>query len=423
MIHLASSFKFHPVGFGLFTSGKIGNFRFVYDCGSKSKTCVNNCVESEFPELERIRLDLLSISHFHFDHISGLKKLLESVEKIDTIILPYYTPRERLIYILALINNSGDFIPNGWEFDFLKDPVGYLITNFNERIGEIILIKGGNDYLEDNTKQNNTLDKDIPDIELENLEIDFDELEDSDENQQIKEDEGIESSKVYVKKYGSVKLRTSNSIPIWQFVFYYPPLTEKAILYFNQILAKAKLNSINAKSDLDAIVNDVSFDRIAKKTKMHGKDINNTSLTLYHSPLCKHELFAWSLLACMFNNSPFHIHYFIPINYSSAKGFFYSGDIDFNIYHLVLDNYYNRLLDQICVFQVPHHGSIENWRPSISNRNQGALHIVSSKLSNNRRLHPNPKILHSIAANNGLFFWCNESNMIEIEFVLANSID
>ena len=65
IMHIESSFKFHPVGFGLFTSGKIESFRFVYDCGSRSKTKVNNCIELEYPKEEKINLDLLSISQFH----------------------------------------------------------------------------------------------------------------------------------------------------------------------------------------------------------------------------------------------------------------------------------------------------------------------------------------------------------------------
>lgn len=413
IMHIESSFKFHPVGFGLFTSGKIENFRFVYDCGSRSKTKVNNCIELEYPKEEKINLDFLSISHFHFDHISGLKKLLDSVVKIDTIILPYYTPTERLLYILSLNDNSVEFTPDGWEFDFLKDPTGYLISNFNEKIGKIILIKGGNEYLEDNIEIENNQDKVIQESELENLEIDFSLLENSDDNQQIKADEDIDSSKVYVKKYGSVNLYSSNKIPIWQFVFYYPPFSHKAILYFNQILVKAGLKAINTKSDLKAIVDKVSFNKIATKTKMHGININNTSLILYHSPINKRNMYIYRLQVSMNKSPNCYFRRYGPINGCPAKGFFYSGDIDLKTYSVDIDAYFNILLDNICVFQIPHHGSIENWKPSISYRNKGALHVVSSKLSNNKLLHPNPKVLHSIAANRGLVFWCNELNPIE----------
>jgi len=31
------SFRFHPVGQGLFYSGRIGDFSFVYDCGTADK--------------------------------------------------------------------------------------------------------------------------------------------------------------------------------------------------------------------------------------------------------------------------------------------------------------------------------------------------------------------------------------------------
>jgi len=418
IMHIESSFKFHPVGFGLFTSGKIESFRFVYDCGSRSKTKVNNCIELEYPKEEKINLDLLSISHFHFDHISGLKKLLDSVVKIDTIILPYYTPTERLLYILSLNDNSGEFTPDGWEFDFLKDPTGYLISNFNEKIGKIILIKGGSNQFDSDTKLKDNLDKDIQEDEYKNLEINFEELEDSNDVQEIQEIEGIESSKVFVKKYGSVNLYSSNKTPIWQFVFYYPPFSQKAILYFNQILAKVGLKSINTKSDLKAIVDKVSFNKIATKTKMHGNDINNTSLILYHSPINKRNMSIYRLQVSMNESPNCYFRRYGPINGCPAKGFFYSGDIDLKTYSVDIDAYFNILLDNICVFQIPHHGSIGNWKPTISYRNKGALHVVSSKLSNNKLLHPNPKVLHSIVANNGLILWCNETNCIEFYGIL-----
>ena len=83
-MHIDYNFKFHPVGFGLFTSGKIENFRFVYDCGTKStQAFVENAIDSEFQAGDVI--DLLVISHFHKDHISGIKKLLEDSHEDDFI--------------------------------------------------------------------------------------------------------------------------------------------------------------------------------------------------------------------------------------------------------------------------------------------------------------------------------------------------
>ena len=62
------SFKFHPVGHGLFYSGIFKNskndspvFSFVYDCGGKSTKIVHEAIDkSGLPKT----INLLIISHF-----------------------------------------------------------------------------------------------------------------------------------------------------------------------------------------------------------------------------------------------------------------------------------------------------------------------------------------------------------------------
>jgi len=101
-------FSFHAVGQGLFYSGRLttqeGIYNFVYDCGShhyrRYHKALNQEIQQYLEGLENGGIDLLILSHLHEDHVSGLGILLEreSVRScIDTVILPYFSPLERIV--------------------------------------------------------------------------------------------------------------------------------------------------------------------------------------------------------------------------------------------------------------------------------------------------------------------------------------
>jgi len=401
-MHIESTFKFHPVGFGLFTSGKIGNFRFVYDCGSTITRVAEDCVNREFKEHDH--LNLLAISHFHKDHISGLNQLLTLVDKVDTIVLPYLTPKERLIYLLFYYKYQAQIEEESWIVRFLQDPVGFLDSSFKHKIGKIILIKGNSDVSSESDDNNSDNIKESDYI------IDFSKLESIQDEDAIKDIEGISDEKVSIRKSGKVYLYDKTKI--WQFIFYYPNPSPIAVKYFTEILKKARIGTIQTKEDLIKIISTKKFTGIAKVSKISNKEINNTSLLLYHSPFSNFLPDSISWVECLTQTESLRVSVDCCVGKDTHCGFFYTGDIDLKSRYNEISTYYKELLDQISVFQIPHHGSIENWTPSISYRNQGALHVVSSKLSNNKLLHPNPKVLHSIVANNGLILWCNEENTI-----------
>lgn len=405
-MHIDFNIKFHPVGFGLFSSGRIENFRFVYDCGSKNITNVEKSVVDEFHEVNI--LNLLAISHFHFDHISGIKKLLETVSKVETIVLPYYTPRERYFYILSLYNNPEDAESESWILDFLQDPTGYLLENFGDKINEVVLIESGSSEINDNENKEGTDSNEIKD-DGEVYSINSDNLDDAEDVEIIKDVEGISDSRVSVKKSG--KLTLCGKINIWQFIFHYPKLSEKAVKYFESMLENAGLSTVKTKEELINLQDLGNRVSNAKKHKLYNLDINNTSLMLYHSPVSMSN----TRFCSISNNIDCYTGLCVKCLrniYPCCGGFFYTGDIDLKSYFIEIDTYYRNWLNNICVFQVPHHGSIDNWDPSISIKNPGAFHVVSSKEIDPSKLHPNPDVLYEIAKYKGLFLWCNEMNLV-----------
>ena len=109
-----------PVGQGLFHSGELNfspkppwnsaSLLYVYDCGSmqKYKKNRNKAIDS-FRKLSSERMiDFLFISHAHFDHLSGLERLLKTTDpgRVDTIILPLLSHVERLIVYARAVSES-----------------------------------------------------------------------------------------------------------------------------------------------------------------------------------------------------------------------------------------------------------------------------------------------------------------------------
>lgn len=130
-------YNFHPVGQGLFSSGRIapvdGNnksFWWVFDCGTylKSHYALR---DAEIDDLKakigphsakrRPRLDIVFISHFDKDHVNGLLKLLEEFE-VGRLVLPFIPLHERL-----LIAFSGKAVKwlHPWQF-FITAPSRYI---------------------------------------------------------------------------------------------------------------------------------------------------------------------------------------------------------------------------------------------------------------------------------------------------------
>jgi len=132
LMNLQVKFDFHNVGQGLFYSGKINDFNFVYDCGSKPVKELKKVIDIyKVENLKDNMIDVLVLSHFDYDHISGLDYLLDNV-KVEYAIIPYYSPQEKLILAFKHPQSSETY------FDFLFSPVNFL---FERGVKNVILVR------------------------------------------------------------------------------------------------------------------------------------------------------------------------------------------------------------------------------------------------------------------------------------------
>lgn len=127
---------FIPVGQGAFYCEKFYNdsndviFTMVYDCGTiynKNQSLLINYINNE---IQNNVIDILFISHFHKDHISGLKYLLKNYT-IKKIYVPNLTFDEIIFNELCIIN---DFGINSFELNYFESI--YCETKYDDIFDE-----------------------------------------------------------------------------------------------------------------------------------------------------------------------------------------------------------------------------------------------------------------------------------------------
>jgi hypothetical protein len=229
-------FTIHPVGHGLFYSGimkfqndnRIENtFRFVFDCGSlqMSKKQLYEEIEvfhNNFKENET--LDLLVISHFHSDHINGIKELLAG-RKVKRVIAPFIDFKERLFLFLLYISST-EFKANDPDslfiLQFILDPIN-TIQDYLTDGGEIVFIKSGViepfEQMEENPNENVYPAQENVNNSL--FEIDFsDKLQDLSPNE-LAEFPYFGNIEVKILKDTSRISCSLAAIPFMEFLFYH----------------------------------------------------------------------------------------------------------------------------------------------------------------------------------------------------------
>lgn len=119
---------FHSVGQGAFYTEKhmqgSSCVNIVYDCGSLSGNVDwDKVINTAFEAGEAI--DLLFISHFHADHINGIKKLLNRCKLIKKVVIPFVDNEEK-----ALLKFFNHVATSG------KEDYGMLIDSPQKFFGE-----------------------------------------------------------------------------------------------------------------------------------------------------------------------------------------------------------------------------------------------------------------------------------------------
>ena len=417
---LLATHEFFPIGQGLFASGAVGRrsepepgCRWVYDCGTVSS---KDLISSALYRLERDvsqfscrkpKLDLVVVSHFDTDHVSGLASLLKRF-RVDTLMLPFTHLDQRL---RVMYSERGYTRISAQPF-FL-DPVGTIAAMEGADIGQIVMVPASgpeavvlpdtNDERPTNAP-NRPLDDDPPRPVLT--------IEDglpANADEQGELDLAVAGASLHGI---AVRLMRRDSsaryLDQWEFVpFNDPALRSAADAKFlaaveskrAQLLAKATIVGRTRVVTALKKIYDAQFGA-------NSKARNIISLFLYCGPTRQRSIFThlgnapmsddvmrcnWSCDICW--RMRFSTN---RLNYSGRQtGFLYSGDgyLEKPSRWDALHRFYGPArVEHLVGFQVMHHGSVKNWHKGIAKTIRPGISVFSSDPSRGKTPHPHQSV-------------------------------
>ncbi len=267
-IRASGRFNFHNVGQGLFYTGNIKHenfeFNFIYDCGvSRNSTSYLNPAISNYKLkiLRNNKINLLILSHLHEDHVSGVDRFLGNNKKncvVETVVLPYFTPLERLLISLKETSSHSGYFRR--YFDFLRDPVEYL---FKKGVRKIYLVIGDKEL----KKGENVEARNFP-----NNESIINELLAKDPNWHDR----LQSQELSILSHHSF-IRPIN---YWQFNFFVLPVQQICLEMFYKCLERSRIVPLNQNQIKAAIIDHNQRRTLRNCYKNLNHNINQTSMIL-----------------------------------------------------------------------------------------------------------------------------------------------
>jgi hypothetical protein len=382
MTRLLVDYAFYPVGQGLFSSGSVAAqnstngtrslpFRWVYDCGTtSSQRYVRNAIGTFKGNVGTQRLDLIIVSHFDTDHISGLVQLLNEVGT-KTLMLPWAPLAHRLV-----IGFEQDIAPDDPEMLFYVDPVTYLSNAAPEGFDEVLFVGFGDD-------------EGPPDPEDDDRPVDFDpegplrlkylrdEKWESSEKQKATAVDSNISRNVNMLQSGSAL----SILGLWEFVPYNDPKTRpKQLGTFQKVVDHLRNNLLSAHEDATKqALNSLKAFYVRTFPK---SQLNDLSLFLYAGPIGSWATYAERPWYGYLVEGPASVIYTGDGNLGSSKR-----------WHKLSSYIGTKRSYHPCVFQVPHHGSKKNWHDGLADLLNPTLSVFSSDPTHRGFGHPHGKVI------------------------------
>lgn len=425
--------KFHTVGQGLFYSSSLSKdnvtANIVFDCGSDKIDFINREVTAY--KLEVKEIDLLILSHLHYDHVSGLDELLKDM-KVKTVILPYLNKYER---ILLQIENG---TKSQWYSSFLNNPYNWLSEN--ENITNIVVINGNGEQSSDN--------EEIP-FQNFNPDVSFEIKNSLTKTNSVQEDEGTP----FNQKVSFCQAKGSIQIANLYFKFFNYQINVTKLQNF-----ETAINSLGIKdteSELDILKDATKRKNLEKAYEQIEKyDLNKTSLVAYQgfifpknkdhisfkvSNNCISHPMLFGMCCCddcdCFVDGHFHgyiskhrcrydlhCHCICHKNCKNILGTLLLGDIKLDYKKTVrkdeLFNYFKNLLKTVQFIQLSHHGANNGWNDKLISEIPSSCLYIASHALKNKYAHPHKEVLIKLARNQRKYISVTEYDEYFLEFVV-----
>ncbi len=384
------SYHFYPVGQGLFSAGSIhrvgeqvSRFSWVYDCGTSSR---QDLIRQRIEQYEtwvngRRRIDLLVLSHFDRDHISGVCRLIERFQ-IGTLTLPYMPLGQRLVIAFSEGLGFRDEL-----IHFFVNPVDYLIGVKGAQIDRILFVPPS---FGQETPVPPGLDSNRPAWGEDRVpQVEFGPVKERSDDYErgvlvaTPSRSGQATQVLFLRRGG-----TLNIYGLWEFVPYNDdPEKEIPKSFMDEVIDKRDQLLASKGLGRDLALNriivfyDYEFGR-------KSKDRNRIPLFLYSGPIYS----SWRAVRLgdwLLNGERSIV--------GEGKGsLLYSGDG-----YLNSDNKLDRLIayigderiQSVGLFQVMHHGSRRSWHCSVAAAIQPSISVFSCDTKRRPSLHPHREVL------------------------------
>ncbi len=337
----------HPVGQGGFYTETLESdsdkHTVVYDCGGSSKKSMEEYLKKYLHKDSsgnRMEIDAVFISHLHADHINGLEYLLNNAN-VHLLILPQLTEEMKWE---ALVFNYCHHADGRAVNQFILGLYGDNGRNYDTRIVHV------------NPAE--------PESQI-NIEGDSRRLI-------------VDSFLNLTAIHSGTQLYSEDS---WMYIPYNPPVKSHGKDLYTEIKVGLGLLHDFTFSELPSILKNKKTVEQCRSIyeSCFGKNHNSYSMTLFSG--------TWA--PEYYSIRPSRRRY-LPYKYRiHSPNCLYTGDFEPNPFIGDLIHFYQPLWKTIQSIQVPHHGSRENYHPSLYEFAERGFISVGET---NRYHHPNPNI-------------------------------
>lgn len=330
-------------------------FHVIYDCGTHRTKSVMERELDEYIWRHGKCVDVLFISHFDKDHVSGLPAIKAKGIHVKRVVAPLLDPIERLrIFARTLSSNLND---TGGVVDFDIEFYGRLIANPAEALREVaeqveIVNPGG--VLDTNEVFDEGL---LP--------------EDAQRGMDLKLRVLPAHKRLLISAYHYHSTLANSDQPIWEFRYHVLHRVSKQVIRFHKTLAKELGLSV---SDLASQLQDATylldlvFDKQTELRKAYDSlkgltSRNDTSLCLYSGPVkATHTYQTWRS-----RGQRGHVDRLEVGAWGILPGWLGTGDAPLkgNSEIIEFNDIYGPRKAHVGTITLPHHGSCNNYRDEI----------------------------------------------------------
>lgn len=410
---------FHPVGQGLFHSSNLTinendnlQFNYIYDCGTSSnQTILENAITKYLTTINsRSNIDAVFISHLHKDHVSGIPFLFKKKRvSVKRVILPYLFPYERAL-IVALAEKS---LPDEY-IQLLSHPYKYFRGKGVKDVFFVVGDDNSESSMPDITP-NPVNDNKLNTIEHidQLLEVNRTKLQQK-EVKNIKDAEQLVSGDTQINSKSLMRPSSSFRLTNWYFTFFNKRIKNKMMDQFKtkfiKICAGRSLNEmISSKSDMKKL-------KSVYISIFSNSILNDTSLAVFSglsvNKMPKKERFFVSM------KHPLQRSFTLWSLSPNIKriGVLYTGDLNVKNEWITFEKYFHlstsNQSSEICVYQVPHHGSKYNWNYEQAKIERKPLYVVSASINS---IYPNKTVSQEILNHHKPLCLVNEKRSCHYE--------